>query len=59
MRCKKEVCVLGAQRDKYGNVRTGLKFYEFQTNFHLHRQPLHLCVCACDRMRVTLVQLAS
>lgn len=32
------------RRDKYGNLRTGLKFYEFQTNFNLHRQPLHLRV---------------
>lgn len=30
--------MLGAQRDKYGNVRTGLKFDEFQTKFHLHRE---------------------
>lgn len=54
--------MLGAQRDKYGNTRSGLKFDEFQTKFHLQHhffsppvRIVHVCVC----VHVTLVQLAS
>lgn len=50
---------------KYGNVRTGLKFDEFQTKFHLHHQYFshkdvgYVCgVCVNDYMHVALVQLA-
>lgn len=51
--------MLAAPRDKYGNVRTGLKFDEFQTNFHLHHQSFPCKDALCVGVCVTLVQLAS